>query len=202
MKNFGFGLRPRPLEVVAVERRRDADQRRDARVFGADASARPTSRTTCPPPTAAPGYARAMKSSAARKSSCLAGPVVEAAGARAGAAEVEAQHRAADAAQRLGRLIHRPSCASCRRTADADARTRPRRACRRAAPASTRPVASTRRSLAGSSSSASRRPAGPGISRSIVRRRSVRVCCGNAPTAGARVVDELAGRSRRIARAW
>ena len=46
-----------------------------------------------------------MKSSAARKSSFSPIAVVEAPGARADAAEVEAQHGAADPRQRLRRLI-------------------------------------------------------------------------------------------------
>mgnify|MGYP003694393859 CR=1 FL=1 len=53
----------------------------------------------------APGYCACMKSSAARKSSMLAGPVAELSRAGAGAAEVEAQHRAADPAERLRRLV-------------------------------------------------------------------------------------------------
>ena len=92
----------------------------------------------------------------------LARPVVERARARAGAAEVEAQHGAADPARAPSPPGTRPSCASCRRTAGADARRRPRRAAPSARPGSTQTVGRRRRaSPAGSSSSASSRPAGP-----------------------------------------
>ena len=96
----------------------------------------------------------------------LAAALVERAGARADAAEVEAQHRAADPRQRLRRLIHRLrvhraavlGCGCANTTA---ARTPS------ACPALTQAVSADRcRPAAGSSSSASSRPAGPAISRS------------------------------------
>ena len=88
------------------------------------------------PERAARDSARAMKSSAGAKVVHLAAAVVERPGAAADAAEVEAQHGAADARQRLRRLIHRLGvhrAAVLRvRMREHDGRARRRRRARRA----------------------------------------------------------------------
>ena len=95
-----------------------------------------------------------MKSSAARKSSISPGPSLNAPALRPAPRKLNRSDRAADSRERLRRLVHRPSCASSRRTAGADGRRR-------------RPRAARRRRR-GSSSRASSRPAGPAISRSMI----------------------------------
>ena len=104
----------------------------------------------------------------------LTGAVVERAIARAHAAEVEAEHRRRRCGRSPWRSGRRPCCASCRRRSAADARARrPRGAARRdrrrggprpAAAVATGPMW---QSHAGSSISASSRPAGPGMSKAM-----------------------------------
>ena len=131
MKNFGFVLtrdRARIVRVRAAARCRSASTRADLR---RRPSARSTIRTTCQPPTAARRIPLAHEVERRAEVVHLAGAVGEAPCARAHAAEIEAQHGAADAREAPSPPDTRPWCASCRRTADADARARPPRAGRR-----------------------------------------------------------------------
>ena len=121
-----------------------------------------------------------MKSSAGAEVVLLAAPVVERAGAAADAAEVEAQHRAADARQRLGGLIHH---LGVHRAAVLRMRMREHdgRARLGAAPAA--------------SSSASSGPAGPAISRRSVdcRRHVTKLADDRGKPSGLRDDAEVAG---------
>ena len=78
MKNFGFVLRSTAAEVVARERRRDADERRHAWILGADRQRDPRAeRHARRPRSARRDTAPCMKSSAARKSSISPGPLLK-----------------------------------------------------------------------------------------------------------------------------
>ena len=93
------------LEVVVRQRRRDADERRHARIVGADGQRDVGAERHAAGPLLRVRIPIAHEIERGAKVVHLAKTVAEAAGAGAGAAEVEAQHRAADAAERLRGLI-------------------------------------------------------------------------------------------------
>ena len=164
-------------EIVAIDRRRDAEQQRRAFVRCADAHRDPRSERDAGGPEREAGEAlRGRNRRAAWKSSFSPGPASNVARAAADAAEIEAQRRDADARHRLGRLIHRLGVhrPAVRRHADAPK------------------TATARGSPSGRSRSASSGPAGPGIS----RRKSA---IGSPPSAVLRGFDERAHGVRKHA---
>ena len=105
MKNFGFVLRSTAVEVVAGERRCDADERRHARILGANRQRDPRAERHAGRPERRTRILRRHVVESGAIIVLFAGTVAERSLAGAGAAEVDAQHRAADPAQRLRRLI-------------------------------------------------------------------------------------------------
>src|SRR6266850_6491605 len=94
------------LEVIPRDRQRDADERRHARIFGADPQRDERAERHAGGPELRARIPLAHEIQRRAKVVHLARSVAETARARAGAAEVEPKHGAADAAERLGRLIH------------------------------------------------------------------------------------------------
>ena len=135
----------------------DADQRRDARSSRAPAVERDAraEREAGRPQVGARDSCAAMKSRPARKSSSSPTALSNMPVACADAAEIEAQHRAAQTRRAPSSRDTRPSCASCRRTGDAGARRPPPRAAA--------PPASHGRAVRAAPRA---RPDGPAISRS------------------------------------
>ena len=133
----------------------------------------------------------------------LARPFVERARAPAGAAEVEPQHRTADAAQRLRAPDTRPSCASCRRYVGVRVREHDRRAQSARASLADEPVVAHAAHVGRLVEQASRRPAGPGISRSGIAKTFDELSEQRGELVRPRHRAEMAGRSaaRRVARA-
>ena len=166
-EELGLRARPHGLEIVAADRQGDAEQcdTRGSAAAAVSATHEPNDMPAAQ--SGAPGYRSLMKSSAALKSSCSPTPCVERAGAQSDAAEVEAQHGAADPRQRFGRLVHdlrvhRPAIQRVRmREDDGRAQGLP-------AAGFDQAVSVDAAAVAGSSSSASSGPTGPGISRSML----------------------------------
>src|SRR5476649_2164298 len=94
------------VEVVARDRRRDPDERRHARILRADRHRDPRAERHPAGPQRRAGILRLHVVERRAEVVLLAGAVGECAPTGAGAAEVEAQDRAADPAERLRGLIH------------------------------------------------------------------------------------------------
>ena len=162
--------RPHRFEIVRRNRQRDTDERRDPRVFGADRSDATHAPNDIPAAhRRAPGYRSSMKSSAARKSSFSPGPPVK---LPALAPAPRKLKRSTAQPIRLSALARLIDDLRVHGAAVFGVRMREHDGGAHAAGLSgvDQTVGVDGRSRRGSSSSASRRPAGPGISRNIGHR--------------------------------
>ena len=128
--NFGLVVSSVLRERVAVARdgRRDADEHRHARILGAGLEGDPRAERKPGGPERRRGIARVHVVEGRAEVGLLAVALVEHAGARADAAKVEPQHRAADAREPFRALedgfrVHRPALLRMRVGED-DGRTR------------------------------------------------------------------------------
>ncbi len=105
--NFGSVHVLQRVEVVAIDRRRDGEQQRHARILGAGRHGDPRSERHPGRPDREIREAIADEVDRRLEVLFLAGARIERSGAAADAPEIEAQRGDADARHRLGRLIQR-----------------------------------------------------------------------------------------------